>query len=499
MVKRDLLLSLDLGTSGVKAGAFDTRGKLVARASARYDTMMPQPGWVEQNPEAWWAACRQAIREVARLIDPGRFLSMSMAGLSPSLVCVDERGNPVRPAPIWSDRRAVAEVEELTNRLGYDTSFSLLPRLLWLKRNEPSSYARTRAVFQTYEFISFKLTGQAVSIAPLEQFPPWTSEGIQASGLEREKFPPRIGNLGEVLGPLTPAVAAECQLPAGLPVVAGTVDSFAAWIGTATTRKGVVCNTVGTSDGIALVWDQPIRDQRGRVDSMPHVIGRDWIVGGALSSGGITLDWFVRRFCDHLPNAFEIIADEARSVPLGAEGLLALPHLMGERSPINDPHARAVFFGISEKHTRAHFARAVLESVAYAVRDVCEVLVELGGEIEEVRVAGGGAQSDVWSQVKADVLGRPVLVPEIADSGLLGAAIIAGWGVREFGDLSDAATAMVKFRRTLDPRPEHHDLYTRLFGFYQDLYRHLKDDFARMAELNRVIGLELSITEHATW
>jgi sugar (pentulose or hexulose) kinase len=271
-------------------------------------------------------------------------------------------------------------------------------------------------------------------------------------------------------------------------VVAGTVDAFAAWVGTATIHKGILCNTVGTSDGIALVWDQPLRDPKGRVDSMPHVIGRDWIVGGALSSGGITLDWFVRRFYDHVANPFAVIAEEARSIPAGAEGLMALPYLVGERSPIFDPHARGVFFGMAETHTRAHFARAVLESVAFAVRDVCEAIREVGGEIEEVRVAGGAAHSDVWSQIKADVLGRRVLIPEIPDSGLLGAAIVAGWGVGQFDHLSDAAEKMVRFRAELEPNPEHHARYTQLFECYRGLYAHLKDDFAKMAELMREAG-----------
>lgn len=485
MRERNLFLAIDLGTSGVKVGVIDADGWLVTKTGVRYETTTPRPGWVEQDPEAWWAACRAAIKEVAREIDLTQLQSLSVAGLAPALVCLNERGEPVCPAPIWSDRRAEAELAELTERLGYDTIFSLLPRLLWLKRQEGTSYRHTRWVFQPYEYLSFKLTGEAVCIAATEQLRPWSEQDIATSELDRDKFPPRICTLGEMIGPLSSDVAAETGLPSGLPVVAGTVDAFAAWIGTATTRKGVVCNTVGTSDGIALVWDQPVRDPKGRVSAMPHITGRDWIVGGALSSGGIMLDWFVRRFYNHLPDPFEVVAREARSIAVGAEGLMALPYLVGERSPIFDPHARSVFFGIAETHTRAHFARAVLESVAFAVRDVCEAIMEVGGEIEEVRVAGGAAHSEVWSQIKADVLGRRVLVPEIADSAMLGAAIIAGWGVGQFENLSEAAETMVKFRATLEPNPEHHARYTQLFECYRDLYAHLKDDFAKMAEFVR--------------
>jgi xylulokinase len=482
---RGLFLALDLGTSGVKAGVVDTKGQLIATSSERYPTTTPQPGWVEQDPETWWGACGQALREVTRHIDPAQLRGMSVAGLAPALVCLNERGQPVRPAPIWSDHRAAAEVTELNERLGYDTNFSLLPRLLWVKRYEPTNYHQTRSVLHSYEYVGYKLTGQVASIAATEQLSPWAEQDFGASGLDREKFPPRVCKLGELLGPVCRQAAEETGLRSGLPVVAGTVDAFAAWIGTATTEKGVLCNTVGTSDGIALVWDQPLRDPQGRLDLMPHVTGRDWIIGGALSSGGITLDWFARRFYDHVPNPYDRITVESSSIPVGAEGLIALPYLVGERSPMNDPHARGVFFGLAETHTRAHLARAVLESVAFAVRDVCQALVEVGAEIKQIRVAGGGAQSDVWNQIKADVVGRPVLVPQVADSGLLGAAIIAGWGVGEFSDLSSAAHAMVKFRTAFEPNPEHHAMYTQLFELYRELYKHLKADFARLSELSR--------------
>ncbi len=189
------------------------------------------------------------------------------------------------------------------------------------------------------------------------------------------------------------------------------------------------------------------------------------------------------------------VAEEADSVPAGANGLIALPYLVGERSPILDPYARSVFFGISETHTRAHFARAVLESVAFAVRDVCEVIKELGAEIEEVRVAGGATRNDVWNQIKADVLGQRVLVPEIPDSGMLGAAIIAAWGTGYFENLSEASQAMVKFRAILEPNPEDHRAYTQLFEFYRSLYAHVKDDFANLFHLNKTLALARRRTE----
>jgi gluconokinase len=250
-----------------------------------------------------------------------------------------------------------------------------------------------------------------------------------------------------------------------------------------------MCNTAGTTDGIAVVCERRLDDPLNRVQSMPHIVerhgARNWIVGGAMSSGGIMLDWFGRRFYAHLADPYLVVSDEAACVPVGAEGLIVLPYLLGERSPINDPDARSVFFGISETHTRAHLARAVLESVAFAVRDVCEAITEVGAEIAEVRIAGGASRSDVWNQIKADVLGRSVLVPSVADSGMLGAAIIAGWGIGCFADLADAAQTMVKFRAKLEPNQDHHAVYSRLFNFYRGLYAHLKSDFAGLAQMRR--------------
>ena len=487
-----LLLGVDVGTSGTKVGVLDSGGRLLAKAVAGYSTTNPRPGWVEQDPKAWWSACCQAIREVLARVDTNQLRGVGVVGLSPALICVDDRNEPVCPAPIWSDQRAAAEIGELTERIGPFVAFSTLPRALWLQRAEPESYQRTRYFFESFDYISFMLTGEAVTVSPVGLPSPWSRNDIVEIGLDADKFPARFCPVGEVIGNVASNVVADTGLPVGLPVVAGTVDAFAAWVGTATLRRGELCNTVGTTDGVALVWDRALDDPLGRVQSMPHIVEmegrRDWIVGGAMSSGGIMLDWFVRRFYEHVRDPYPAVSEEAASVSVGAEGLIALPYLVGERSPINDPNARGVFFGVGERHRRSHFARAVLESVALAVRDVCEVVKEAGGEITQIKVAGGASRSDVWNQIKADVVGKPVLVPSVSDSSLLGAAIIAGWGSGLFGGLAEGAGAMVHYRARFEPSRKHHALYTELLKFYRDLYGHLKDDFARFAQLRRTLA-----------
>jgi xylulokinase len=478
---RAYFIGVDIGTSGIKAGIFDVEGRSVGHSSASYRTDSPRSDWAEQNPGDWWSACRSSIKEAVGETRSEQIQGISVVGLSPSLVCVDAQGEAVRPAPIWSDRRALKESSEIIEVMGPGGAFSLLPLLLWLKRHEPQDYSRTRNALDSFAYLSFKLTGQVTLIRTA--FEPPSQEAIQSLGLDPGLLPARQCRPGETIGPLLPDIAAEIGLQAGTPVIAGTVDAFAAWIGTGTVTKGILCNTVGTSDGVAIVWDRPLPDPLGRVHSVEHITRQDWIIGGAMSSGGMMLDWFVRNFYKNDRNPYEAASQEAGSVPAGADGLVALPYLAGERSPIFDPQARGVFFGISDAHTRAHFARAVMESVAFAVRDVTEIIVELGAAVGEVRLAGGGARNPTWGQIKADVLGRRVLVPEVLDSSLLGAAIIAAWGVGTFSDLVMASKSMVRFDVVLEPNSRNHDVYARLFDFYRGLYAQLKSQFARLSEI----------------
>jgi xylulokinase len=460
---------------------FDSAGRLIHKSEDSYLTANPQPGWAEQRPEEWWSACRKALKEVVAQVEPGEVQGLCVVGLSPALVCVDGRGEPVQPAPIWSDRRAQTELAEVVDRLGPKSAFTVLPSLLWVKRHEPLKYNKTQYVFDSFNYISFKLTGRVNWIQQAGEL--LSSEHIRTAGLDDKKFPGQVCRPGEVFGSLLPEVAAETGLPSGLPVISGTIDAFAAWIGTGTVRRGLLCNTVGTSDGVAVVTERPLDDPNGRVHCIQHVDRRNWIVGGAMSTGGLMLDWLVRCFYAGACDPYELAVREASTVSPGADGLIALPYLVGERSPIFDPHARGVFFGVSDKHLRAHFVRAALESVAFAVRDVAEAIIELGGEVEEARLAGRGAENGLWAQIKADVLGTPVIAPEVYDSSLLGAAIIAGWGVGSFEDLQAAATSMARSRAVFEPQEKAHSLYDGYFQLYRSLYQDLKSDFSQLYQL----------------
>jgi xylulokinase len=479
----ELLLGIDLGTSGLKAGVFDPAGRLVARSVVQYDTARPRPGWAEQAPAAWWAACSSALNALLAQLDRSKLRAVCAAGLAPSLTCIDERGLPVGPTPIWSDGRARAEQLELEKRLGRRGFSSLLPRLLWLKRYEPTRYQNTRWALQSYEYLPFKLTGEACAVTNGTSAAAAPSDVAEAVGLDASKFPGRRLRCGEPWGRVCAAAAAETGLPSGLPVVAGTVDAFAAWLGTGTLEPGQLCNTTGTTNTLALVRKEPLEDGEGRFGTVPHPCGDNWMAAGALTSGGQLLDWFRRTFYGNDSGALALLLREAASAPAGAEGLLVLPYLAGERSPVKDPHARAVFFGLSEAHRRAHLARAVVEAAALAVGDLCDVMHQGGGRASEVRLAGPAAQSDLSGQIRADVLGLPVVLPEVADAGALGAAMAAGNGAGLFPSFPQAVRCMARTRAVLKPDPERHALYRRLFALYRDLYCHLREDFARLAGL----------------
>ena len=472
MSHADLIVAVDLGTSGARAGAFDAGGRLVDRAEESYETSRPRSGWAEQDPDAWWAACRRVIGKVTARIEPGYVRALCPVGLSPALTCVDGGGRPVRPSPIWCDSRARAVHAELAERLRPVTVPMWLPQLVWMRRHEPDRYRRMRWALQSYEYVSFRLTGITTAITSTRE------EGTAARlledvGLDPAHRPETVRCPGNLIGALSPQVALEVGLPAGLPVIAGTVDCFATWIGTGALRSGTLCVTTGTSSGVAAISDRRIVDPRGRVGSMPHVIGDRWVLAGPTSSGGNMVAWFANQFYSDEPDRIARLSRDAASIPAGADGLITLPYLIGERAPIDDPQARSVFFGIGEAHTRAHFARAVLESVAFAVLDVCEVMREVGAGFDEVRLAGPAAHNIAWSRIRADVLGRPVLIPEVADSALLGAAILAARGAGVFDDFETAIDAMVRIRDVLEPDKHAHSEYRSRLPLFRDLYQRL--------------------------
>ena len=495
-----LLLGLDLGTSAVKVGLFDAEGNLLRRARRPYPLYTPRPGWAEQEPEEWWSATCDALREALAGMDTGRVAAVGLSGQAPSQVLAAADGAPLGRAIVWSDRRATAEAAWLAERItpeqarawtGYAfiTGVNQQPaRLLWLKAHRPDDWARCAAVLQPKDFIALRLTGRAATdansaLSLYNSFLPsppklggteggqYAADLLALLGVEPEKMPPVLDPTA-VVARVTPEAASATGLRPGTLVVTGTIDAWCDIIGCGAVAPGNGVDVAGTSEVVALVTAEMV-DGEG-VLGAPLVAGRYWI-GGPMQAGGAALVWLARCFYGHEQPDFNLLEAEASTVAPGAEGLLFLPYLEGERAPVWDPAARGAFVGLTSRHTRAHCARAVYEGVAFAVRDLLERCQAAAGITPEVlRVSGGGSASALWNQIKADVTGLPVSRMVSPDTACLGAAMLAAVGVKVFGGLDQAARTMVRVGDTFDPIPAHVAHYEALFAAWQQLYPALR-------------------------
>ena len=510
---KHLFLGLDLGTSAVKAGLFDAEGNLLRRARRAYPLYTPHPGWVEQEPEEWWAAACDALQEVLAGGDAGRVAAVGLSGQAPSQVLVAADGTPLGRAIVWSDRRAVAEAAWLAERVtpeqarawtgcAFITGVSQPPaRLLWLKAHRPDDWARCAAVVQPKDFVAHRLTGRAATdvnsafylfnhLSPLSMGKGQVGSGtgqyaadlLILLGVEPEKMPPVLEPTG-VAGHVTPEAASVTGLRTGTPVVTGTIDAWCDIIGCGGIAPGCAVDVAGTSEVVALVTEQPV-DGEGVFGAL-LAEGCYW-VGGPMQAGGAVLAWMARCFYGQERPDLGLLEAEASAVTAGAEGLLFLPYLQGERAPVWDPTARGAFVGLTSRHTRATCARAAYEGVAFAVRDLLERCRAAAGIAPKVlRVSGGGSASAFWNQVKADVTGLPVQRVAVPDAACLGAALLAAIGVGFFQDLDEAAGAMVRVGDIFDPIPAHVSRYDELFAAWRQLYPALHSIFSRLDDLSR--------------
>ena len=466
-----LLIGVDVGTSEAKAGLFDLEGNLLRLRRCGYPIITSgNIGHAEQDPRQWWNAVCQTLREVVLDTPADALAALCVQGQGPSVVMVDERGDPLSNAILWLDTRHGAERDELSRRMGRPVSpFAHMPLAMWMARHRPEGFAQARWLLSSWDFVAMQLCGQPAASA-LAYFQPFPGEEVEASRLPHRIFPPVV-RAGHPIAGLTAAAAHATGLPEGLPIVAGAHDGIATFIGAGLVKPGRAADVNGTSGGLALCWTEPIEE--------PGIFSETWlhpgeyIVGGAMAALGKCLDW-VREAVAGSYLTHEELIRAAIKTPVGADRLIFLPYLAGERTPIWDPLARGAFFGLTLNHKQEHLVRAVLESVAYALRHVAEGLIKSGARIDEVRVCGGQALSEDWNQIKADVLGIPVAVPRVQEAALTGAAALAGMGAGLLANITEGSDQMVRIDRLLEPIPAHHRLYTELFAVYKRLYPDLR-------------------------
>ena len=464
-----LVLALDLGTSALKAGLCDADGRLhgsvtVPFAQIRGDGELSAEG----DAGEWAGAAWRAIGELARDELGARVDALVVSGHGPSLVAVDRSGKPVRRALLWLDRRAVREAEEIRELWGRPVeSWHFLPKALWLARREPRSYEASAHLMSCPEYLSLLLTGVARTVLHTEAFRHyyWSDEIVEKLGLDPRKLPPFVAP-GDGVGALLPEAAARTGLRAGVPVYAGGPDFLMSLLGTATVSPGRVCDRAGSSEGVNLCATREVLD--ARLQCQPHVVRPFWNVAGMIPASGLALEWI--KTLAGGPKSHEELFDRIEGVPAGSRGLLFLPFT----------GVAGGFAGLDLRHGQAEMARAVVESVGYALRDILVAMAEHCGRVEYMTVTGGQARLERWTQLKADVTGVPVRVPVVPDAEIVGGAVVGFVALGEHSGLGEAAEEMVRIAKTVEPRPEVASRYAELHDRLRPLREGLRDATAEL-------------------
>jgi xylulokinase len=472
------VLGLDLGTTEIKAGLVTLDGRLLALARSGYGLdVSGGHGWAEQDPGAWWSAVVSAVRAL-RATDLAEIVAIGVDGHGPTLVAVDARGEATRPAITFLDTRAAAEAAELAVATGVGGwSLGGLPAASWVERHEPAIAAATRWYLSTWEWLTLRLTG--IADGPLVPDQVVADPGlVAAAGVPLDRLPPPSA-AGRVVGGLTSTAADALGLRPGVPVVSGMVDAFASYVGAGLLEPGDAYDPGGSAGGFGVYWDRPVEVAGGFVTPAP-LAGR-YSVGAAMAATGRALDWYRDDILGGTITTDALLV-EAAATPPGADGLVFLPYLAGERSPIWDPEARGVFAGLTLGHRRGHLARAIVEASALAIRHVAAPMLAAGVRVDAMRACGGPARSEFWNGVKADVTGFPVLVPEVLETAVLGSAITAAVGIGAHADLRTAMAAMTRIVARIEPRHDLAPMYDRLFEAYVALYPATAPVLGRLGE-----------------
>jgi xylulokinase len=459
------ILAIDVGSTSTKAGLIGLDGTVLAMARSSYALASDEPGRSEQDPETWWSALVDAGH---RLVASGKadVVGIAVDGHGPTLTSVDADGRPTRPAITWLDTRAAAELDELSAATGLrGWALGVLPLALWLERHEPAVARGTRWYLNTWEFLGLRLSGRAATtVVPGQRLP--SAADLEALGLRASKVAPPIA-AGEPLGGLTSEAAPSLGLTAGIPVIAGVVDAFASIHGAGLVAPGDAIDVGGAAGGFGVYWSKPV-EARGAFCTPAPLAGL-YLVGAAMAATGRALDWLRDELLGGSASTEQLLT-EAADVPPGSDGLVFLPYLAGERSPIWDPNARGAFAGLTLHHGRGHLARAVLEASALALRHVAEPMLAAGVRVAEMRVCGRPAESDLWNQIKADVTGFAVALPHALETAVVGSGIVGAVGIGAHADVPSAIRAMTRIDRRLRPNADHRETYDRAYERYVELY-----------------------------
>jgi len=504
------LLGVDLGTSGTKTVLFDTCGSAVASETVEYPLYQPRNGWAEQDADDWWNAAQVTIRSVLQKsgVNPADVKGLAVSGQMHGLVLTDGNGKALRKSIIWCDGRTQAECDELTEKVGAQRLIQIAAnpaltgftagKVLWVRKHEPEVWAKARHILLPKDYVRYKLTGvyaQEISDASgtnLLDVPArkWSEEICRAIDLDMSLLPPLVES-AEVAGTVTEEAARLTGLVPGTPVAGGGGDNMCAAVGTGVVVPGKAFTTIGTSGVVYAHSPQVQIEPEGRVHAFCSCIPGEYVNFAVVLSAGLSLKWYRDQFCQaECQTARELDTDpyvltnqQAEKSPIGANRLLFLPYLMGERSPLMDNDARGAFIGLSAMHTRRDLLRAVMEGVIYALRQNVDTMRGMGVKPEAMLACGGGAKSPFWRQMMADVFHTPVKTVQNTEGPALGAAILAGVAAGLYKDVPSACAELIHEAEPLEPIPANEQAYEAYYQYFLTLYPALKDACAQLAKL----------------
>jgi len=503
------ILSHDLGTTGDKATLFSADGELIGSCFSAYPTYYPKQGWAEQDPELYWKAfcdSTKTLMETAR-IGVTDIAAVCFSGQMMAALPVDAHGRALRNSIIWADLRATAETDVLSKRIDADQVYELsghrlsasysAAKIMWIRDNEPEIYKRTAKFIHAKDYLSARLTGKiftdysdasGMNLLDIRSLQ-WSPEILAAADIDRDKLP-EIVESTEVVGRIIKTAADQCALAEGTPVVIGGGDGACATCGAGVVAEGQAYIYLGTSTWMAIASDRPLIDPARRTFTFCHFRKGLYFPAGTMQSGGGSFQWLKNVLCDAEVSAagqagvdvYDLLALKAGQVRPGSEGVIFLPYLMGERSPLWNPQARACFIGLSMIHEKKHMIRAVLEGVAFNMKTIAEAFTEQGVEAEEIRMIGGGAKSPLWREIFADIMEKPIVkLNFIEEATALGAAIAGGVGVGIFSSLRDADKLVKAVQRTPVDR-ENSSVYRKHYDIFRRSYQQLVDIFSSLSE-----------------
>lgn len=508
----EYVLGCDVGSQGLKTILLSREGKIISEATQDYPVLYPHPVWAEQEAEHWIQALEATVKKVLIRsgVNPGDIKALGLDSQVDGVLPVDADNQPLRPCIIWMDRRASRQCDELARRVDEERIFQVTgvnldpshcaPKILWIRDNEPAVFQKATKFLLPGSYVLYRLTGEwAVDYSNASSSmlfdvaeKKWSPEMFEATGISVDTMVPAVPAT-QVAGTLLPEMARTLGLGPDTLVVVGSGDEHAATLGAGVVKEGIVCDIAGTAEPVCAVADQPLFDQSKLVETHGHADPDAWLLENPGFVSGANYSWFRDHFGQQEKmlaqsvgmSPFEFLNPQAAAVPPGSEGLVFLPCMMGAMTPEWNADARGVFYGLTMAHSRGHVLRAILEGSAYGLHDIVQQMEESGLGVEEIRVVAGGAKGELWRQIKADVTGKTVALPETVETTSFGAALLAAVGAGFFPDVRTAAEKTVRIVERRQPIPENQEIYQKTYEIYRSVYFALKETFQLSARLGQ--------------